>query len=312
MESANDIKENTKKEWNDIYWKFVQKENENAEEEVDTSRTWKDVPWDAAREQAAKELIDKAQYVPQEEREKYELDAPNYWEKFYQCNKTNFFKDRHYLHRHFPMLELEEGQSKLKGKVVVEIGCGVGNTFFPLLKEHPESFFYALDFSSTAISLLKSNPLFEANRCKAFVCDISKGLSSGVLENIPPASVDIILMIFVLSALSPRSMSQALDALLKLLKPGGFIFFRDYGLYDMTQVRFLAKQKPRKLGDNYYVRADGTSTYYFTPESLKELFTNAGFTTSYIYQDTRELMNRKRCIKMYRVWITGVFIKPEI
>lgn len=35
---------------------------------------------------------------------KLDLHAATNWDKFYQQNKTNFFKDRHYLDREFPEL----------------------------------------------------------------------------------------------------------------------------------------------------------------------------------------------------------------
>jgi len=35
------------------------------------------------------------------------------WEKFYKFNKTNFFKDRHYILREFPELKEDNRVSKL-------------------------------------------------------------------------------------------------------------------------------------------------------------------------------------------------------
>lgn len=45
--------------------------------------------------------------------------------------------------------------------------------------------------------------------------------------------------------------------------PGGIICIRDYGVYDMTMMRFIRKNKSQNE-DKIYKRGDGTLTYYFT------------------------------------------------
>lgn len=94
-----------------------------------------------------------------------------------------------------------------KKKILLEVGCGVGNLIFPLVAENRNSYFiYACDFSSRAIDLVKANELYDTATMKAFTCDITK---PDILAEIPLESVDIITMIFVLSAIHPITSSKS-------------------------------------------------------------------------------------------------------
>ena len=59
----------------------------------------------------------------------------------------------------------------------------------------------------------------------------------------------------MLSAIHPEKFHQALSAVASVIKPDGVLVFRDYGLFDMAQIRI---GRGNKLADNFYVRQDGT------------------------------------------------------
>lgn len=139
------------------------------------------------------------------------------------------------------------------------------------------------------------------------VCDLVK---DELPEEIQFEKIDIALLVFVLSAIEPVNMAVVLRKILNALKPGGLLLFRDYGLYDMTQMRFVAK-KNRKIEESFYVRADGTRTYFFSLDFFRKLATETGFIIDTLRYDTRELKNRKRMLTMYRVWVTAKLRKPE-
>nr|KAG5687968.1 hypothetical protein BaRGS_023092 [Batillaria attramentaria] len=83
--------------------------------------------------------------------------------------------------------------------------------------------------------LLLEHPDYNPHRCHAFVWDITDDKAP---LPFPPESLDIIILIFVLSAVHPDKMQQAVNRLADCLKPGGQLLFRDYGRYDLAQLRF--------------------------------------------------------------------------
>lgn len=185
-----------------------------------------------------------------------ELNAKRYWDLFYKRNETKFFKDRHWTVREFEELSTDGDKSKVP-KVMLEVGCGVGNLIFPLIEEHPEMYFYACDLSPRAIEFVKSHPSYNENTVKAFQCDIT---TDEILKEVAFESIDIVTLIFVLSAIHPNKFHQTLQNVFNVLKPGGVVLFRDYGLYDMAQLRFNAGHK---ISENLYMRQDGTRLVCF-------------------------------------------------
>uniref|UniRef100_A0A0F8AS63 Methyltransferase-like protein 6 n=1 Tax=Larimichthys crocea TaxID=215358 RepID=A0A0F8AS63_LARCR len=189
--------------------------------------------------------------------------------------------------------------------VLLEAGCGVGNCIFPLLEDDLNIFVYACDFSPRAVEFVKQNPLYCPERCCAFQCDLTK---DDLREHVPESSVDVITLIFVLSAVHPDKMKLALQNISRVLKPGGIVLFRDYGLHDHAMLRFKAGSK---LGENFYVRQDGTRSYFFSKEFLAELFEETGLQSVANDYVLRETVNKKEGLCVPRVFLQSKFTKPS-
>lgn len=157
-------------------------------------------------------------------------------------------------------------------KVILEVGAGAGNTAFPIIKANQNEglVLHACDFSRKAVELIKSSPLYNApsskGRIEASVWDIS---SAGLPEGMNDDSVDVVLLVFIFSALSPQQWDAALQNIYRVLKPGGEVCFRDYGKGDLAQVRF---RKGRWMEENFYVRGDGTRVYFFGQDELRDIW----------------------------------------
>jgi tRNAThr (cytosine32-N3)-methyltransferase len=161
---------------------------------------------------------------------------------------------------------------------------------------------------------MRENDAYDPQYIQADVWDaagteLPPGLSEG--------SVDVVLMIFIFSALSPLQWKQAVSNVARLLKPGGELCFRDYGRGDLAQVRF---KKGRYMEENFYVRGDGTRVYFFEKDEIVDIWTGAHvdvkaegaaaqpqFEVIEIGVDRRLLINRAKQLKMYRCWMQGRF-----
>jgi methyltransferase-like protein 6 len=177
---------------------------------------------------------------------------------------------------------------------VLEIGCGYGSSIFPILSRSDSLYADVCDFSSQAIQILMSNPLYDPLRCRAFVCDIVKDPL-----NLPQDSFDAVLLIFALSALAPASLPSVVEKIRDVLKPGGVVCFRDYGLFDLAMMR-----NAKCISSSVYYRSDGTIAHFFSIEDIEGLFnTESGFKVVENKYCTVRLQNRKNGKLMDRVWL---------
>lgn len=266
------------------------------------------------------------------------------WSHFHSRHSTGkFFKERRYLLKEFPELVSCPDYSK-----VLEVGCGNGSSILPIMRGKEKISVYACDCSIEALERAKEN-LEHAHvaclkeRLHLFTCDFSvtgfpkwltddsclqthtdkssccsprakrnekpllSGLPSSEENSCCVGGVDFVTLIFTLSAVPLGRMARAIKECFSVLKPGGCVLFRDYGLYDMTMLRF---EPEKRVGFREYMRSDGTRSYFFSLDSVRDLFVAAGFVELELEYCCVKSVNRQKRKSMQRVWVHGKFQKP--
>ena len=74
------------------------------------------------------------------------------------------------LSQEIETVSITNDERTCNGRKIFEIGCGVGNTVFPILQysTEPGLFVYCCDFSSKAVEILKENPEYDQDRYTCF------------------------------------------------------------------------------------------------------------------------------------------------
>ena len=257
-----------------------------------------DFEWNEELEKEALEII-KENNDNMESFEEYIDTQSKNWEKFYKFNKTNFFKDRHYI-----LEEFSELKNDKRDKItLLDMGCGVGNSFYPLLIRLPNLYIRAFDFSKRAVNMSKTHPLYEKEKYRINIYDLDL-----VKDEIPNKNNDYGILMFVLSAIKPEEHEKVVEKISKVINKDGILYFRDYARYDMAQIRF-AKRKKNKVGDNLYMRKDKTLSYFFDKNEVENLFKKYGFSIVTSNIICRLIENRKENKKMHRLWLQAKFKK---
>ncbi|KAG6647416.1 tRNA N(3)-methylcytidine methyltransferase METTL6 isoform X2 [Carya illinoinensis] len=263
------------------------------------------------------------------------------WKRFHVRHSSGkFFKERRYLLKEFP--ELVSCGEHYK---VLEVGCGNGSTALPILRGNEHIIVYACDCSTETLEraeeiIAAANVASVRHRFHTFCCDFSTTgfpewlgchtcqeiflqkqqiCLSDVKENNRNdayslkerhcciGGVDFVTLVFTLSAVPFQRMPTSIKECFSVLKPGGILLFRDYGLYDMTMLRFKSDQR---VGFREYMRSDGTRSYFFCLDTVRHLFLGAGFIELELEYCCVKSVNRRNGNSMLRVWVHGKFQRP--
>lgn len=241
-----------------------------------------------------------------EENKIQESDEVKQWDDFFRTHGGGqFFKPRNYVYPAYKKW-FDNCQS------ILEVGCGHGCTIFPLLAKECLTGvqFIATDYSAEALGILQMHSDFCSHRIFQRQWDITQDFSHSTTfpnecdEFKTNCRVDVVVCLFVLSALHPDRHIAALQNMRNILPDNGVILFRDYGICDMTMYRHKCR-----LSNHLYRRTDGTLSYYFDLDYLRSLCKATGFYPVELKYATVEVSNRKKGLVMRRVFVHAVLMK---
>ena len=262
-----------------------------------------------------------------------------HWEAFYGIHANRFFKHRYYLRKdwpelmppavradplaHVPPLDPPSAPPPAADSVrVLELGSGVGNTAYPLVRANPNLVVTCVDCSAAALDVIRASPEFDARRIRTLHRDAS---CEPVCDE--PATFDYVAMVYFLSALDADGRNHAVAEAYRALKPGGELLFRDYAEGDMVQLRMASKDERRANADapatlatttagravdrsgKFFRRGDDTLAYFFGRDELVDDMAAHGFELVKLDVNERENVNRKEGKVMHRKFVQGTFLK---
>ncbi|KAH0687703.1 hypothetical protein KY290_019306 [Solanum tuberosum] len=219
-------------------------------------------------------------FYSQSENHHYSRRSQQYWDKFYKLHKNKFS---------FSLDPVYTGSCSAPGCSFI----------------FPGPYVHACDFSAKAVTLVKSHANYSSEKINVFVCDAA---NDDLCANVVPFTVDVVTLIFTLSAVSPCKMASVLENCKQVLKPNGHILLRDYAVGDSAQVKL--HDRNQMISENFYFRGDGTCSFYFSETYTSTLFQSAGFAIVDINTYCKEITNHSRNITMQRAAIIDEACKP--
>jgi methyltransferase-like protein 6 len=247
------------------------------------------------------------------------------WSRFYdRHDSTPFFKARRYLTAEFPALQRS-------GVTVLEVGCGAGASVVPLLRHNPCARVMACDFSASAVAACAravADAGIQPGRFCCFqadpgACDEPQQFADAVRSAAQAAGwndvdgVDVVLAIFVLSAVVPAREAAFIAAIAAAIRPGGVLCLRDYGVGDMTQLRFRPTAR-RSPGAPLFQRGDATlARFYDKDELVSGVIQAAGAAGVELEADDSHwccvsVKNRAEQLDMRRVFVHAQFTRTAL
>ncbi|KTG40012.1 hypothetical protein cypCar_00047868 [Cyprinus carpio] len=147
-----------------------------------------------------------------------------------------------------------------------------------------KGFLYCCDFLISSVELIQCNSMKAKSKMLDKSCSPLRTVVDvfGLQEH--PDYDPAVCHAFVRDICDTSRAQDVVTSLAGFLKQGGIMLFRDYGRYDLAQLRF---KKGQCLSENFYTRQDGTCVYFFTKDEVHRLFSDAGLEELQNLEDRR-------------------------
>lgn len=173
---------------------------------------------------------------------------------------------------------------------ILELGCGNGKTTASLVQAGCSV--TAIDLSPHAASLCQNTGI-GSDRVRILIAD-------GRKTPFRNESFDVIIAFHIIGHLSCVERQQLAGEVLRLLIPGGTIYFRDFSTVDFRFGRGVETEA------GTFTRKNGIATHYFTNDEVLALFT--GLAVQSVVQHRWEM--RIRGVVLPRAEVVAEFKKP--
>lgn len=159
---------------------------------------------------------------------------------------------------------------------VLDLGCGNGrNLIFLAQRYGMRGVGYDISCEATKLAERASRPLRQladsGGQAKELPIKYATRSIEGTLD-IPDASVDIVLDMMTSHFLKEKAREALRAEILRVLKPGGWLFFKSFLADQDLHVRRLLKENPADEKDSYIHPKLGVYEHVWTEESLHEFF----------------------------------------
>jgi ubiquinone/menaquinone biosynthesis C-methylase UbiE len=178
------------------------------------------------------------------------------------------------------------------GSRVLELGCGSGKTLRAMGQRGWNV--TGIDFSSTAV-LLSRQVYSDPSQGQVMVADVRKS----PFKN---ATFDAVFAIHVIGHMPEYDRREITHEVNRILKPGGFLFFRDFSTEDFRFGKGSRTEATTFERDNHII------THYFTSQEVVDLFSGLNQVSVNMHQ----WQMRVRGKNLLRSEITGVFTHGDI